>query len=208
MHDGVTGDGPPGPPPAAVILAGGGAGRLGGVDKPALEIGGRSLLRRAVEAAGAGPVVVVGPRRSGFPDVLWAREHPAGGGPLAALAAGLAALPTGSGDRVVVLAADLAGVTPSTVARLARALGNPAGTDPARPDGAVLVDAGGREQWLIGVWRAGSLRAALPGDPAGRSLRATFAGLTIAGIPALPGEAADVDTPEDLARARGVREAD
>jgi hypothetical protein len=41
------------------------------VDKPALRIGGISLLRRAVDVlTRAQPVVVVGPKREGFSDVL------------------------------------------------------------------------------------------------------------------------------------------
>ncbi|MYU19520.1 NTP transferase domain-containing protein, partial [Streptomyces sp. SID8361] len=48
----------------AVILAGGAARRLGGVDKPALRVGGRALLDRVLDACrGAGRTVVVGPRR-------------------------------------------------------------------------------------------------------------------------------------------------
>ena len=46
---------------AAVILAGGQASRLGGVDKATIELGGRSLLERTLDAVvDAGEVVVVG----------------------------------------------------------------------------------------------------------------------------------------------------
>ncbi|MBZ6372429.1 MAG: DUF6457 domain-containing protein [Microbacterium hominis] len=49
----------------AILLAGGRATRLGGIDKPLLEIDGRSLLQRALDAvAGCDPVVVAGPARS------------------------------------------------------------------------------------------------------------------------------------------------
>ncbi|WP_205669086.1 molybdenum cofactor guanylyltransferase [Amycolatopsis suaedae] len=178
---------------AGIVLAGGAARRLGGQDKPLLEVGGSSLLARAVAAlAGADPVVVVGPPRPGVTGVRWAREDPPGGGPVAALAAGLAAVP-GDGE-LAVLAGDLAGVTASTVDRLRAAA--------AAADGAVLVDADGRRQWLLGVWRAAALRAALPADPAGRSLRRTLGDLSIVEVVALPGEAADVDTPDDLRRLR------
>ncbi|MGH3433518.1 MAG: NTP transferase domain-containing protein, partial [Thermocrispum sp.] len=78
----------------AVILAGGAAARLSGVDKPMLEVGGKPLLHTVIGAvAGAAAVVVVGPRRTDTMRVRWAREDPPGGGPVAALAAGLAALP-------------------------------------------------------------------------------------------------------------------
>ena len=49
----------------AVVLAGGAARRLGGTDKPALRVDERTLLEHVVAAvAGAGRIVVVGPRRS------------------------------------------------------------------------------------------------------------------------------------------------
>ncbi|WP_158885666.1 molybdenum cofactor guanylyltransferase [Amycolatopsis anabasis] len=179
---------------AGIVLAGGGAHRLSGVDKPMLDVRGKPLLRTVVAAlTGADPVIVVGPRRDGVPGVRWTREEPPGGGPVAALAAGLAAAPPET-ELVAVLAGDLARITPSTVDRLRAAVG--AG------DGAVLVDADGRRQWLIGVWRARALREALPPEPAGASLRRTLAGLAVVAVPELPGESADVDTPEDLERLR------
>ena len=43
----------------AILLAGGRASRMGGVVKPLLEVGGRSLLRRAIDAVqGCDPVTV------------------------------------------------------------------------------------------------------------------------------------------------------
>lgn len=185
---------------AAVILAGGAGRRLSNMDKPALVVGGRTLLDRALDAvAAADPVVVVGPRRPTTYPVSWARERPPGGGPLAALAAGIDALPTDPTNSalVAVLAADLVGVTPSTIDRLVEAIT----TDDVA--GAVLVDADGREQWLTGVWRTSTLRQAMPADVAGRSLRALFDTLPVRRLPALPGEADDVDTPADLRRLRG-----
>ncbi|MEE4545309.1 NTP transferase domain-containing protein [Streptomyces sp. V4-01] len=84
----------------AVVLAGGAARRLGGADKPALPVGGRMLLDRVLAACpGARATVVVGPRRPTSRPVRWTREDPAGGGPLPALAAGLAALPGTGGAR-------------------------------------------------------------------------------------------------------------
>ncbi|WP_019356804.1 DUF6457 domain-containing protein [Streptomyces sp. AA1529] len=77
----------------ALVLAGGGARRLDGADKPAVTVGGRPLLDRVLAACGdAAATVVVGPRRPTCRPVLWAREEPPGGGPLAALQAGLDAL--------------------------------------------------------------------------------------------------------------------
>ncbi|GAB3574647.1 molybdenum cofactor guanylyltransferase [Amycolatopsis endophytica] len=176
---------------AAIVLAGGAARRLSGVDKPLLEVGGVPLLRRVLAAVrGADPVIVVGPERDGIEAVRWAREDPPGGGPVAALAAGLGQVTT---PRVAVLAGDLAGITNSTVERLGAALDG---------DGAVLVDEQGHRQWLIGVWRTASLRAAIPAEPHHAALRTVLGRLAITDVAAGPGEAADVDTPEDLDRLR------
>jgi molybdopterin-guanine dinucleotide biosynthesis protein A len=160
-----------------------------------------TLLDRAVAAvAGAERTVVVGPRRPTRLPVCWTVEQPPGGGPVAALAAGLAALPESDAarpesDEVAVLAADLTGVTRGTVDRLRATLGGCASIE-----GAVLCDVTGQRQWLIGVWRRTRLQAALPPEPAGRSLRGTLSGLSVAEVPELPGESADVDTQADLAR--------
>lgn len=163
-----------------------------------LRVDGKPLLYNVIDALdGAAAVVVIGPRRDGLPNVRWAREDPPGAGPVAALAAGLAALPPEPEADVAVLAADLPGLSTSTVDRLRAARGN--------ADGAVLVDATGRRQWLTGVWRAEALRAALPAQTAGASVRATLGGLDVVEVAAAGAEAADVDTPDDLARARAER---
>lgn len=179
---------------AAVVLAGGRARRLGGVDKPGLTVAGRTLLDGVLDACdGAEPIVVVGPRRPTARTVRWRREVPTHGGPLAALAAGLDAVPATVG-LAVVLAADLPGLRRGTVARLLAAA---AGSDRA---GVLLVDEDGRRQWLCGVWRTAPLRAALAdaGELTDRSVRAVLGGLDVAELVAEAGEAADIDTPEDL----------
>ncbi len=193
-------------PWAAVVLAGGAGRRLGGTDKPALVIGGRTLLDRAVAAcAGAERVVVVGPRRPTSSPVTWTREEPPGSGPLAALAAGLAALgPPGARSGVlVVLAADLPEVSPGLVGRLIGALEPPADgavVDPL-PDGAAVVDPDGWVQPLVAVYRAAPLAAALDavGDPRNRPLRDLLPHLVLRTVPDAAG-ASDIDTPDDLAR--------
>lgn len=178
---------------AGIVVAGGSARRLSGVDKPALSVGGKPLLARAIHALdGAERVVVVGPRRPGF-DVVWTREPVPGTGPVAALAAGLVFVP-GDVEAVVLLAADLPGVRRSTVDRLLAALGD--------GDGAVLVDAAGIRQWLLGAWRLTALKAALPKQVENASLRRVLGGLAVTEVPAERGEADDIDTPEDLERHR------
>ena len=183
---------------AAVVVAGGSGRRLGGADKPALVVGGRTLLDRSVAAAaeaGAAHTVVVGPRRDTELPVTWTREDPPGSGPLAALAAGLAALDGFDGlDAVVVLAADLPRVSSSLVGRLLAGLG-------AEADAVAVVDPEGWVQPLVAAYRAGPLRAALDavGDPRDRPVRALLAHLRVATVADADG-AADIDTPDDLAR--------
>jgi molybdopterin-guanine dinucleotide biosynthesis protein A len=119
--------GPPGTPGAdvpydvdvpydAVVLAGGAARRLGGADKPGVRVGGRALLDRVLAAcAGAATTVVVAAPRATARPVVWAREDPPGGGPLAALEAGLRHT---TAEYVVVLSADLPFLEEETVRRL------------------------------------------------------------------------------------------
>lgn len=100
----------------AVVLAGGAARRLGGEDKPGVRVGGRTLLDRVLAACADATrtVVVARPRPTARP-VEWAREDPPGGGPLAALDAGLRH--TGA-PYVLVLSADLPFLEEKTVRRL------------------------------------------------------------------------------------------
>jgi molybdopterin-guanine dinucleotide biosynthesis protein A len=182
----------------AVVLAGGSARRLGGVDKAGLVVDGRSLLDRVLAAvADARRVVVVGPERTTELPVVWCREDPPGGGPVAALAAGLAHVTT---DRVVLLSGDLPFLTAAAVGQL---------VDAATADGAVAVDADGRDQLLVGAWHTEALRRALPAQPHGAALRGVLRGLdaqriTLMGQPGAPEPWFDCDTEDDLATARGI----
>ncbi|GAA3739820.1 molybdenum cofactor guanylyltransferase [Salinactinospora qingdaonensis] len=179
----------------AVILAGGRARRLGGADKPGLAVGETTLLERVAAAAGAARrTVVVGPPRS-RPSASYVREDPPGGGPVAALRAGMALVDQ---PWLALLAGDLPFVRAEALDRLRRE---------AAPDaGAVLLDREAHPQWLLGVWHTASLRAALTSYP-GRSLRGLLAPLEPVRLsPQHPDDvtALDCDTPEDLARARSV----
>lgn len=212
-------------PTAAIILAGGRASRLDGTAKPLLEVGGRTLLDRAIAAVdGCDPIVVVGPPAPTRVRVVWTRETPEFGGPVAGIAAGLALVDTAD---IVLLAADLPNAE-GAVALLHRhpplsadadgkigkadADGKDGKADaPSRDgghgiDGVCLVDASGRMQWLVGRYRTDALRsaaAALPDGGRDASLRSLLARLRISAIPA--GDlATDVDTWDDLERARAA----
>ncbi|MFB7598867.1 NTP transferase domain-containing protein [Streptomyces sp. NPDC056160] len=194
------------PPPDhdAVVLAGGEARRLGGADKPGVRVGGRTLLDRVLGAcAGARTTVVVaGPRPTARP-VRWAREDPPGGGPLAALAAGLRHTTAGL---VVVLSADLPFLRPDAVRHLLAAL------DAGSADGVLLTDADGRDQPLVAAYRAPALRRELTaltrehGALTGLPLRRLTAALDLTRV---PDDVAsfDCDTWDDIATARArIRE--
>jgi molybdopterin-guanine dinucleotide biosynthesis protein A len=182
-----------------VVLAGGAARRLGFRDKPGLIVGGRSLLESVVLAgAGARRVVVVGPERAGLGGAVFVREEPAGAGPVPALRRGIS---EAESPWVAVLAGDLPFLRGVHVAALLQAAGSAA----AGGNGAVLVDDGGREQWLAGCWRTAVLRTALA-DYAGDSLRGVLAPLRPALVrlevgPGEPPPWMDCDTPGDVERA-------
>ena len=186
------------PPYTAVVLAGGRAARLGGQAKPQLLVGGRSMLAAVLAAVDdADRRVVVGPAQAVPEDVVLMREQPPGGGPVAALRAGLAGVRT---DVVAVLAGDLPFLTPDLVAGLRARL---------NVDGVLVVDDGGRDQLLLGVWRTSSLRAAVGSAGGPTSMRRVLAPLSVdRWRPPVPEGAPppwlDCDTPADLARARAV----
>lgn len=174
-----------------VVLAGGTGRRLGGADKAGLDVGGRTLLDRALAAAApVGPVVVVG---DPAPGVATVREQPPGGGPAAALLAGVAALPPEVAT-VVALAVDMPLVSSVTLQRLLAAASG--------GQGALLVDGDGRRQYLCAAYDREALVAAAPADPDGLPLWRLVGDLALVEVPAEGEEATDVDTPEDLATLR------
>ncbi|MGZ4539695.1 MAG: molybdenum cofactor guanylyltransferase [Blastococcus sp.] len=182
----------------AVVLAGGKAARLGGQAKPQLEVGGRTMLAAVLAAVSDADLrVVVGPIQPVPDDVVLVRERPPGGGPVAALRVGLAEVPT---DVVALLACDLPFLTGSLIAELRGRLTG---------DGVLVVDEGGRDQWLLGVWRTVALRGAVTGITGPTSMRRVLAPLAVlrvrpAPVPGEPPPWLDCDTPADLARARQV----
>jgi molybdopterin-guanine dinucleotide biosynthesis protein A len=138
----------------AVVLAGGASRRFDGADKAQFELGGRSLLERAVDTVGsAGRVIVVGPRRPLVRDVTWVQESPPGAGPAHALSAGLELV---GADLVAVLACDLPFAGREIVKRLVAAVGS--------SDGAVVRDRSRRPQPLLAVYRTAALRSRLVGS--------------------------------------------
>lgn len=191
----------------AVVLAGGRASRLGGFPKPTLVVGGATLLEHALDAVHEARVIaVVGPETSAvaagrLPEddgdrLRWTLESPRFAGPVAALAAGLAALrrdPAGDAPWVALLAADLP--------RAREALAPLAAAAAAEPEADVVLaeDDGGRAQPLLALYRRGPLERILAeldddGGLADRPLRHLVARLTVLPLRLPPGLADDVDT--------------
>ncbi|ROQ38419.1 molybdopterin-guanine dinucleotide biosynthesis protein A [Frondihabitans sp. PhB188] len=189
----------------AVLLAGGRASRVGGLDKTAFTTGGSTLLDLAVEAAGAAAArVVVGLRdgRETPAGSVATREHPPWSGPVAAVAAGLAAVPEAASEFVLVLACDLPRA-PEAVRVLLD--GASAGSDGGMADGWIAVDDDVRRQPLLALYRRAALDdrlAALSSSVglANLSLRRMLDGVELIDV-AVPTElCADVDTVDDARR--------
>lgn len=181
----------------AVLLVGGRARRLGGIDKPMLALGGRTLLAAAVDAlaaAGVAPTIAVGPVLDAAAPVVWVREDPPFGGPVAAVAAALPHMPA---EWTLLLAGDLEHPD-AVVTRLIAAIADGPDAD------AVVFTAEGRAQWLAGAYRTVALREVLAvvETPAGASVRSVLGGLAIAWIVDEDGVTRDIDAPADLDRAR------
>ncbi|MEU4432441.1 NTP transferase domain-containing protein [Nocardia rhamnosiphila] len=183
--------------PDVIVLAGGRASRMGGVDKPGLMVGGRSMLQTALAAvASLGRTVVVGPPRPELAaHIVQTREPEPGSGPVAAVAAGLAALGAEPAPRIVVLAADLPFLTDAAIGELVR--------QSADFDAVFAADPSGRPQYLIGVWRTEPLatRLAELDSVLNQPMKALVPRRT--NIVELPG-VDDCDTPGEIAAARSA----
>ena len=184
-----------------MVLAGGRGSRLRNDDKAAMTIDGTSALDHLLACLPQMiPVVVAGPARPTARPVTFRREWPIHGGPVAGIASALPAVHT---PVTALLAVDMpwaAGLAWQLIAELAS----------CGAEALVPVDGSGFRQPLCAVVRTDAVRAALRelGDPAGASLRELFSFIDVQERPlkaAEMGSVADIDTPEDLRRARSIR---
>lgn len=181
----------------AVVLAGGEGLRLGGVDKSAVAVAGRTMLEHVLDAVrGSRQVVVVAPPRVDAHGHLRVQEEPPLGGPAAGLAAGVAALDDPA-SLVLVLACD----QPMAAAVIGDLL--TAAVDHPDADGAVLLAADGHRQPLLAVYRTAALQAAVARVAAGTgldgaSMRSLVADLALVDVPDVHGAAQDGDTWQDV----------
>lgn len=158
-------------------------------------VAGRPMLEWVIDAvADAHSIVVVGPRRGLTHQVQWTREDPPGGGPVAALAAGLAVLGNPS-PVTVVLAGDLPFIGAAIHPLLDAATS-------AGVDGALLVDSDGRDQPLAAAYRRDALdrHLAALGSPAGVAMRDLVRPMRVVRVPS-DDNALDCDTWDDVRRA-------
>ena len=198
------GGGGPRPDLAAIVVGGGGGERLGGVSKPDLTLGGVRLIDRVcgalLEACGAGRVAVVPPAVRVPDGVLRTLEDPPGGGPLAGIDAGLAALGAPDDAWVVVVSVDCPGIAGVLAALLDEPLGD-------RCEGRILR--GGVpepfDQYLMGIYRVGALRRVIDeavarrGNVRGMGVRRVLRALALERVDVSADVCRDVDTPEDVA---------
>ena len=170
---------------------------MGGTDKVALRLDGRSLLDRVLAAARplSHRLVVVGPRRpTALAGVEFLSEASPGGGPVPAVLAAVDLVP--EEEIVLVLAADLPFVTPADLERLVETVRE----DPGR-EAAAAADHRRRPNPLLAAYRASWLRAA-----GGRGLGhgSAAAGLLPPGVATValsPLAGFNVNSPDDLRRA-------
>ncbi|MDA8050804.1 MAG: NTP transferase domain-containing protein [Rhodospirillales bacterium] len=189
--------------PAALILAGGKALRLGGVEKPLLGIGGRTLLARILAALGESVAAVAisangDPARfSRFGLPVLADGPFEGEGPLAGVLAGL----DWAGGIGVESLLSVPGDTPFLPAGLAAALAPP----PA------VAASGGRRHHLAALWPL-SARDALRRRLTAPGPRAVAAFADAIGVRVVPFACApwdpflNINTPADLAEAEAIAE--
>ncbi len=188
-----------------IILAGGRSLRLG-EDKILADLAGQSaldyLLHRLLRALPQAPVIAVGKPRPSRCHPRWVREDPPEGGPVAGLAAGLAALPGSpapSDQWFMLLAGDLPFAALAVPALLrATPQGNTA---------LVAIDETHRRQPLLACYQRAAVAQILAATHVnGMAMHELLQKLRVGPVSVPPQSCWDIDTPEDLERARRVIE--
>ncbi|WP_166974330.1 molybdenum cofactor guanylyltransferase [Brevibacterium atlanticum] len=199
----------------AIILTGGRSRRFAGVHKPGVDVGGQSTISRilaSIRGLDEGAEVwVVGPRdglsEAERDDVREVREEPAFSGPLAGIAAAMAAMqplavegaphPAASAvpqaDVTLVLAGDMPMITAGHLGELIRTCRETGGP-------AAGTDDRGKTQYLCAAWPTELLCARLAdiGDPTDGAVKLLFAVLEPAVVDVDPHVLKDFDTAAEL----------
>ena len=182
-----------------IVLCGGTSRRLGGGDKTRESLSGKTVLDHLLDDLPSGwPVVCVGEMRATTRSVQWCRESPAGGGPVAGIAAGLELTRHLGAVICVVVGGDMpfaAAAVPTLVDAL--------NAQPAL-DAVLASDPDGHRQPLLAAYRFEALRTALPRESGGARLMAVVDALVVGTVPCDSHTVLDVDTPEALEHARHI----
>ena len=182
-----------------IVLCGGTSRRLGGGDKTRESLSGTTVLDYLLDDLPPGsPVVCVGEMRATTRSVQWCRESPAGGGPVAGIAAGLE-LPRRLGAVICVVVGGDMPFAAAAVPTLVDALN----AQPAL-DAVLASDPDGRRQPLLAAYRFEALRTVLPRESGGAKLMAVVDALVVGTLPCDSHTVLDVDTPEALEHARHI----
>ena len=184
---------------SAMILTGGSSSRFGS-DKSQAKLGSNTLIENLLITLPAEiDIVIVGPQMANTSrQVRYTQEHPPGGGPVAAIAAGLHLIDS---EFVVIIATDM----PFASQILAVLTDNFPNTE----DATIPLDSAGIRQPLCAVYRTVSLAKSLKqlGNTHGQSVRTLVQILTVKELhlePALRRILLDVDTPSDLEQANSL----
>lgn len=195
-----------------MILSGGRAQRFDGRHKPAVELGGQTLISRVLTAtrdAHSDARVWVAGRADGLTDaelvgVTLVREDPPFSGPLAAIGVAVARIVSAWPDATepavtVILAGDMPLITPGHIRDLVAAC-----RGASRP--ALARDGDGFPQYLCCAWPTRQLIARFSdlGETANRPVRALYDGVECVDVPVEATQLLDVDTVEDLQRIERV----
>ena len=192
--------------PVVIVPCGGTSRRLGGVDKTRQSLAGTTVLDHLLDALPSRSLVVcVGEERATTRattrSVVWCREVPARGGPVAGIAAGLEQL-----ARREHFDAEICVVVGGDMPFAAAALPMLVDALKVHPelDAVLAADPDGRPQPLLAAYRVEALRAALPRDLGGARLTEVVDALTIGTVECSGQITLDVDTPEALEQARHI----
>jgi molybdopterin-guanine dinucleotide biosynthesis protein A len=181
---------------SAMILTGGSSSRFGS-NKSQAKLGANSLIENLLSTIPPEiDIVIVGPElENSVRPVRYTQEHPLGGGPVAAIEAGLQLIDS---EFVAIIATDMPFAS-QVLAVLRENL-------PETQDATIPLDAEGIRQPLCALYRRDGLARAITelGNTQGQSVRTLIQILAIKELrldPALARILLDVDTPADLERA-------
>ena len=181
---------------SAMILTGGSSSRFGS-DKSHAMLGGNSLIDTLLATLPSEiKIVIVGPElQPASRSAKYTREDPIGGGPVAAIHAGLDLIET---EFVAVIATDM----PFASLILDVLTVN----FPTYEDATIPLDSHKVRQTLCAIYRAEALREAISklGSPQGQSMRQLTQLLSVKEFPLDPAQErilVDIDTPSDLQQA-------